>query len=63
MQGSHVIYAKQSSIPGRVLTISREVFTAMNPYSQAAALALEKIGKVRIMDEEDQELSSDCFDS
>ena len=46
----------QSLVVEQVLVIPREMFKALHPYDQLKALALEKIGKVRIVDEEEQEL-------
>jgi hypothetical protein len=46
----------QSPVVEQVLVIPREMFNALHPYDQLKALALEKIGKVRIVDEEEQEL-------
>ena len=51
----------QSLAVEQVLLIPREMFNALHPYDQLKALALEKIGKVRIVDEEEQELSGDFF--
>jgi hypothetical protein len=53
----------QSPVVGQVLLIPREMFNALHPYDQLKALALEKIGKVRIVHEEEQEMSGDFFDT
>jgi len=53
----------QSPVVEQVLLIPREMFNALHPYDQLKALALEKIGKVRIVDEEEQKLSGDFFDT
>ena len=42
----------QSPVVEQVLLIPREMFNALHPYDQLKALALEKIGKVRIVDED-----------
>jgi hypothetical protein len=45
-----------SAYPGRlpaveqVLIVPREIYNALHPYDQLIAQALEKIGKVRIVD-------------
>jgi hypothetical protein len=37
-----------------VLIIPREFFNALHPYDKAMALALSKVGEVRILDEDDK---------
>ncbi len=44
-------HGKSVSIP---LIISREVFSALPDLDQIGALALEKVGKVRIIDQDSQ---------
>jgi len=43
----------QGSTDNKIRTITRRVFTALHPLDQIAALALEKVGKIRIVDEDD----------
>ena len=52
----------QSLVVEQVLVIPREMFKALHPYDQLKALALEKIGKVRIIDEDERVSLGDCFD-
>ena len=63
MEESLAFNTNQLCTVRQVLTISREVFNAMNPYSQAAALALEKIGKVRIVNRDEFESVGESVDS
>jgi hypothetical protein len=37
-----------------VLVLPREVYSALHPLDQLAAQALEKVGKIRIIDEEER---------
>jgi hypothetical protein len=37
------------------LVISRSVFNALNPFDQLAAQALEQLGQVQIVEDEDQQ--------
>ena len=51
MRKSMMAYSSQRS--EQVLTISRTVYNALHPLDQLMAQALEKVGKVRIVDQDD----------
>jgi hypothetical protein len=53
MQKSLSTYSSQPYSIDQVLTISRSVYNALYPVDRVMAQALEKIGKVRIVDEDD----------
>jgi hypothetical protein len=59
----NVRLARSNSSTDQVLTISRSVYTAFHPLDQLIAQALERIGKVRIIDDEGQEGPGDSFDT
>jgi hypothetical protein len=46
-------YSSQGNQTEQVLTISRTVYNALHPLDQLIAQALEKVGKVRIVDQDD----------
>jgi hypothetical protein len=48
MQHTTPIRSSQPQIRDEVIVISRDVFRALHPLDQLAARALEKVGKVRI---------------
>ncbi|MGD1003937.1 MAG: hypothetical protein ABR887_00765 [Methanoregulaceae archaeon] len=55
MKQSSQTSSAQSQTTEKVLTIPRSVYSALHPIDQMAAQALEKVGKVRIVDEEERD--------
>ena len=53
MNGTMSTFAKGKNSPEEVFIISRSVYNALHPLDQLMAQALEKIEKVRIVDEDD----------
>lgn len=54
MQQTIQTYGTRSSTTEGVLMIPRVVYAALHPMDQLAAQALERIGKVRIIDENER---------
>ena len=50
------INGNPKQIPPRPYTISKDIFRALSPLEQLAALALEKVGKVQIVEENELEI-------
>jgi hypothetical protein len=51
-----IAHIKNQKLPQHPYTISKKIFAALSPLDQIAARALEKCGRVEIVDEDEEDL-------